>query len=413
MKGPKIGIYAGSGTSHSWLWFVDLFEKAGFWDLVFLDESAVQNTPLKGLDVLVVSGGDTFAVAQSLGEKGSRNIQAFVAQGGVYMGSCAGAYLPMFSSKKPLDRFNFVDVKITNLSKLFPKEELQACSACAAYGCDFVFHPVREAVSLKTTAFPGRETPRVFSAPLYGGPGMRAHDPAWVLAVYHEFTPKTRFFAPRKVAEKTLLGNGAIVRVPFQKGCFYLLGPHLEHPGFGRANQFIIEALVRETGGGQPETGSENRPPDFFLKEKIEGKAARELLLAIRRELSNSRIVTTSLEFMPVQWLIGQKTYDPLKIRVFLESMWKRLRLLEKPGVLILGPGLWERIFFSATRITLELRRIKQQVDENRESLNRAIHIFNLLHTLSISFFELYFATLSMGRNGFKDRDAFMERAEL
>ncbi|MBU0465841.1 MAG: hypothetical protein KKE12_19980, partial [Proteobacteria bacterium] len=63
MNYPKIGVYAGSGTSHSWLWFVDLFEKAGFYDLVFLDEFFVQNNDIKALDVLVVSGGDTFAVA--------------------------------------------------------------------------------------------------------------------------------------------------------------------------------------------------------------------------------------------------------------------------------------------------------------------------------------------------------------
>lgn len=410
MNDPKIGIYAGSGTSHSWLWFVDLFEKAGLCNLVFLDESSVQNISLTGLDVLVVSGGDTFAVAHSLGEKGGRNIKSFVAEGGVYMGSCAGAYLPMYSSKKPLDWFNFVDVKITNLSKLFPREALQTCSACAVYGYDFVFHPVREAVALKTTSFFDRDTPRVFSAPLYGGPGMNAHDPSWVLAVYQEFTPKTQFFAPRKVAEKTLLGQGAIVRVPFQKGCFYLLGPHLEHPGFGQANQFILDAVVRETAGVQPPPGSNNKPVDFFPRETITGKEAKELLLSIRRELSNSRIVTSSLEFLPVQWLIGQKVYDPLKIRVYLESMWKRLRLLEKARILVLGPGLWERITFAATQITLELRRVKQQIDENLESLNTAIHVFELLHVLSISFFDLYFATLSHGRNAFNDRDAVMDK---
>ncbi len=403
MKGPRIGIYAGSGTSHSWLWFVDLFEKAGWCNLVFLDELSVQNTCLNRLDVLVVSGGDTFAVAQSLGEKGGRNIKAFVEAGGVYMGSCAGAYLPMVSSKKPLDWFNFVDVKITNLSKLFPSEQLQTCSACAAYGYDFVFHPVREAVCLQTTSFYAGEPPRVFTAPLYGGPGMKAQEPSWVVAVYQEFTPETLFFAPRKVAEKSLLGQGAIVRVPFQKGCFYLLGPHLEHPGFGQANQFILDAVIQETAGVQSYPGSNNQPVDFSPLEKITGKEAKELLLTLRRELSNSRIVTSSLEFLPVQWLIGQKVYDPLKVRVYLESMWKRLRPLEKSRVLILGPGLWERITFAATRITLELRRVKQQIEGGLESLNTAIHIFNLLHTLSISFFDLYFATLSNGRDAFHD----------
>ncbi|MCP4022257.1 MAG: type 1 glutamine amidotransferase-like domain-containing protein, partial [Desulfobacteraceae bacterium] len=138
MNNPKIGIYAGSGTSHSWLWFVDLFEKARFYDLFFLDEISVQNNDIKALDVLIISGGDTFAVAKSLGEKGGRNIKTFVEKGGLYIGSCAGAYLPMKSSKKPLDLFNFVDVKITNLSKTLPIAEQESCKFFTSYGCDFV-----------------------------------------------------------------------------------------------------------------------------------------------------------------------------------------------------------------------------------------------------------------------------------
>ncbi|NOX33018.1 MAG: type 1 glutamine amidotransferase-like domain-containing protein [Deltaproteobacteria bacterium] len=399
MKYPKIGIYAGSGTSHSWLWFVDLFEKAGFCDFVFPNEVLVRNNDIKSLDVLVVSGGDTFAVAKSLGEKGGRNIRSFVEQGGIYIGSCAGAYLPMRSSKPPLDLFNFVDVKITNLSKLFPGAEIEICKSCAAYGYDFVFHPVREAVSLKTTCFFDKDRKIRFNAPLYGGPGMKAHDPSWVLAVYEGFTPKTSFFTSRKIAEKTLMGNGAIVRVPFKKGCFYLLGPHLEHPGFKQANRFIIDAVIRETGMAYDYIDLKTDKACFPAKEKLTGKKAKELILSIRRELSNSRIVAGSLEFLPVRWLIGQKVYEPQKIRVYLEAMWKRLKSLEKNKVLILGPGLYDRITHAAGRITIELRRIKQQIDGNRDSLKTAISIFDLLHILSISFFDLYFATLSNGIN--------------
>ncbi|MBU1697927.1 MAG: Type 1 glutamine amidotransferase-like domain-containing protein, partial [Proteobacteria bacterium] len=350
MNYPKIGVYAGSGTSHSWLWFVDLFEKAGFYDLVFLDEFFVQKNEIKNLDVLVVSGGDTFAVAQSLGEKSGRNIKSFVENGGVYIGSCAGAYLPMKSSKKPLDWFNFVDVKITNLSKLFPSSEIQTCKSCAAYGYDFVFHPVREAVTLKTTCFFDKDKSYEFTAPLYGGPGMKASDPSWVLAVYEGFTPKTAFFTTREIAEKTLVSNGAVVRVPFKEGCFYLLGPHLEHPKFKQANQFIIDAVIRETGMAHDPVESKNKKKSCTTKEKLSGKRAKELLLCIKRELSNSRIVAGSLEFLPVQWLIGQKVYEPQKVRVYLESMWKRLRALEKNKVLILEPGLYDRITHASSQ---------------------------------------------------------------
>jgi hypothetical protein len=389
----KIGIYAGSGTSHSWLWFADLFEKAGFYDLFFLDEVSVRNNDIKALDVLVVSGGDTFAVAQSLGKAGGEHIRSFVEGGGMYIGSCAGAYLPMNSSKKPLDLFNFVDVKITNLSKTFPVAQIKTCKFCTAYGCDFVFHPVREAVSVKTTSFFNNEKTITFDAPLYGGPGMKARDPSWVLAVYDGFTSKTAFLTTREIARKTLINQGAVLRIPFKSGVFYLLGPHLEHPKFKQANQFITDAICRETGATHQHHFASAKA-DYDAKVKLTGKEAKDLVQTMRRELSNSRIVAGSLEFLPIQWRIGQKTYEPQKIRVYLEALWKRLKFLEKK-TLCLDPGISERITTAAGRTTIELRRIKQQVDEKKESIETAIVIFDLLHILSISFFELYFSTLS------------------
>lgn len=399
MNSRQIGIYAGSGTSHSWLWFVDLFEKAGFNNLVFLDEFFVQDNKIKDLDVLVISGGDTFAVAHGLGKEGGKNIKAFVDHGGIYIGSCAGAYLPMKSSQEPLDQFNFVDVKITNLSKLFPSDEIQTCKSCAAYGHDFVFHPVREAMALDTTSFFDKNNTMSLNAPLYGGPGMKSCDPSWVLAVYKGFTSKTSFFTTRKIAEESLMGHGAVVRVPSNKGCFYLLGPHLEHPKFKQANQFIIDAVKKETGKTCGQAELKNNNTNLLVNEQVTGKQAKKLLLSIKRELSNSRIVAGSLEFSSIQWLIGQKIYQPQKIRVYLESMWKRLRVLEKNRVLLLQPGLYNRITKTATQITTELRSIKLQIDEKQDSLQTAKIIFDLLHILSIAFFDLYFATLSNGRH--------------
>lgn len=409
IESPKIGIYAGSGTSHSWLWFVDLFEKASFFNLIFLDEISVRKNLIKTLDVLVISGGDTFAVAENIGEKGARNIETFVKQGGIYIGSCAGAYLPMKSSKKPLDLFNFVDVKITNLSKTLPIAEIKSCKFCTDYGCDFIFHPVREAVGLKTTSFYDKAKPSVFEAPLYGGPGMDALDPSWVLAKYHEFSPKTSFLTSQEIAQKTLISHGAVVRVPFDLGCFYLLGPHLEHPGFKHANQFIIDAVIRETTQETDPAGSKDLQPNE-PGEKLTGKDAKQLLLSIRRELSNSRIVAGSLEFLPVQWVIGQKVYEPQKVRVYLEAMWKRLRLLEKNKELSLMAGQSDRIINTACRVTIELRRIKQQLDAKLDSLETAIIIFDLLHTMAISFFELYFTNLPNVTDKYKEKKKRKDR---
>ncbi|MCP4670991.1 MAG: hypothetical protein GY857_06770, partial [Desulfobacula sp.] len=66
--------------------------------------------------------------------------------------------------------------------------------------------------------------------------------------------------------------------------------------------------------------------------------------------------------------------------------------------VLLLKPGLYDKITKSVIQITTELRSIKLQIDDKKDSLQTAITIFDLLHILSIAFFDLYFATLSNGR---------------
>ena len=395
LRPPRIGIYAGKGASHSWLWFVDLFEKAGFWDLVFLDEQIIRKSDLSGLDVLVVSGGDTFAVAEALGAEGSARLLSFVRGGGTYMGSCAGAYLPMNSSKKPLDLFNFVDVKITNLTKILPEVPGDDFKYRTAYGCDYVFHPVREAVKLEAKSGPPFAGVPAFAAPLFGGPGMTHDNPENILAVYSAFTDKTAFFVPRETAENTLIGKAAVIRVPKDDGCFYLFGPHLEHPHYLEANAFVANAVLWETAG------SENGHHNSFRSDMahLTGKPAKELIRDLKRELSNARIAASGLEFVPVRWMIGKKAYDPVKIRVFLEAMWKRIAALEKSGCLLIAPDARGRLVDEARQAARLLRGMKNDIDDGMDTLEQATLLFQSLQKLSVFFFELYFAS--------KDRDVF------
>ena len=394
LRPPRIGIYAGKGASHSWLWFVDLFEKTGFWDLVFLDEQIVRKGDLSGIDALVVSGGDTFAVAEALGADGAERILSFVRGGGTYMGSCAGAYLPMNSSKKPLDLFNFVDVKITNLTKILPEVPSDDFRNRTAYGCGFVFHPVREAVRLKAKSGPHFAGVPDFAAPLFGGPGMTHGNPENILAVYSDFTDKTAFFVPRETAEKTLIGKAAVIRVPKDDGCFYLFGPHLEHPHYPEANSFVTNAVLWETAGSENCDHKCFRPDMTLLK----GKSAKKLVRDLKRELSNARIAASSLEFLPVRWTIGKKAYDPVKIRVFLEAMWKRIAPIEKSGRLLVAPDMPGRIADEAAQVAQLLRRIKNDIDCGMDTLEQATLLFQRLQKLSVAFFELFFAS--------KDRSA-------
>ena len=120
MAWPDVGVYVGAGTSHSWTWFADIFERNGIVTVKFFDEGHFTREWLNQIDVLLVSGGDTFAIAEGLGRNGAEQLEEFIASGGVYIGSCAGAYLPLKSSLPPLNQFNFVTSRITNLTRNLP-----------------------------------------------------------------------------------------------------------------------------------------------------------------------------------------------------------------------------------------------------------------------------------------------------
>ncbi len=146
---PEIGIYVGQGASHSWTWFADLFDREEYHSVNFFDDHDIAADALSGVDVFFVSGGDTFAIAQALGKIGADAIEKFVLCGGIYIGACAGAYLPLNSSLPPLNQFNFVAARIANLTKDLPEAVTNPEKFCTEYGCRYVYHPVREGLQLR------------------------------------------------------------------------------------------------------------------------------------------------------------------------------------------------------------------------------------------------------------------------
>jgi len=380
LRSARIGIYTGGGSSHSWLWFVDVFERLGLWDLCFLDEAAINEDALRSIDVLAVSGGDTFALAESLGRSGAEALRRFVCDGGLYIGSCAGAYLVMPSSKAPLNNFNLVNVKIANLAKSLPPSLKNHDKFFVQYGCSYVFHPVREEVRLRLESdalFQGEE---FVKAPLFGGPAMLPSEDGTVIASYHSFTEKTVFLTDEEICRNTLIEKAAIVRSKLGKGCLYLFGPHLEHPLYKDANLLVGRIIAAEKS--------------VQLNNNIQAASAPPPVRSskdLRRQISNARIVAGSMEFMPVKWLIGCKVYEPEKIRVFLEAMWRRLRRLERAHL-----SGWEldEVISKAARIVSVLRRMHTAIGEGRDATHLAAELFPLLRECTSSFFSLYFKTL-------------------
>ncbi len=110
-----IGIYAGEGASHSWTWFVTVMEGLGSRDYLFLEGEDLRRGDLSTLSAVLIGGGDVEGMARELGEEGARNLDAFVRAGGVYLGSCAGAYLVMREvDLPPYTPFALIDAGMAN-----------------------------------------------------------------------------------------------------------------------------------------------------------------------------------------------------------------------------------------------------------------------------------------------------------
>lgn len=386
---PRIGLYTGKGCSHSWLWFVDLFDRYGFYDLVLLDENQIRGGALRSMDCLAVSGGDTIAMAQGLGRKGAAELDVFLQRGGLYLGSCAGAYLPLNSSKEHLLHFNFVPARITNLTKEIPDSIRLPEKSLAPYGCSYIFHPVREDLELTANGCPPFAGTGSFTAPLYGGPGLIPGESSDVLARYSGFTKKTLFLVDPELAQETLIDKAAVIRNRQGSGVFYLFGPHFEHPYFPVANQLLTDCLYFELGYGNQRKKDSGEMPRYFLS----GDSSRFWLKGLKREISNARIVACGLETHWIQWLIGNKIYEPLKIRFFLEAVWKRLDLLA------LGPGLAlageeeKSLTDQSRQLTFFLRDLKNKIDAGEDTLFLAEKLFQELQLFTRRFLEIYLRT--------------------
>ena len=382
---PKIGIYNGPGASHSWLWFVEILDAMGFWNIEFLDDQKIKNDGLNSLQVLLVSGGDTFAIAESLGKEGAKKLKSFIDDGGIYIGSCAGAYLPLKSSLSPLNPFNFASVKISNLTKTLPEPVTLPEKFCTSYGCNYVFHPVREEVKISLTDFPSSNRNGELVVPIYGGPSFLPSEDAKTIASYTGFTKKTLFLTDQELAYDTLIGKSSVVSKKMGNGHLFLLGPHLEHPHYPEGNILIAEMIYQ----GMSEL-QDNGKVLMLSDENTKVKNFHTLLQKIKSEVSNSRIVALALERTPITWLIGQKVYEPVKIRMFLEIIWSRFTYIEQMNLNI-EEGTLLSLKRSFQKITQVLRDIKSETDRGHDTTDNASYLFTVIKNSCANFLSIYF----------------------
>ncbi len=410
---PRVAVYYGEGASHSWIWFADLLERLSLFDVNFVTHSDVLTGALDRAEVLLVGGGDTYAIAGALGEAGAAAIREFVEKGGFYHGSCAGAYLVLSGVDiAPFTPFDLVEGDMVNVMRDPPAPRCMAHKYLAPYGDDRVFHPVYGEVLLSVgPAAPGRyalQPPRLTGAPLFGGPVMAIPDESCRLADYAGTTERAAFPWPPEEVERLIEGRQAVALRVLGAGTVVASGPHLEHPLYPRANALIAGALKahlerrgdmpREHGDalrGRPVAGG-GRPG------RDTSRGVERALLEIRRQVSNARIVAFGLEQTAVTWRIGVKVWEPEKIRMFLECAWDRLPGLGDRCATCAEPPLaeLEELADRYASVTGLARTLKLEVESGRESGKEASVLLDGLKETTADFFSLCFGLRLAGQAG-------------
>lgn len=349
---PKIAIYTGKGSSYSWIWLAEIFDKFSIANIHFIN--SIEN--LDCYDILVLPGGDTFALAEGIGKEKLQQIKNAIENGLTYFGICAGAYLPLKSALTPLSWFNLVNAKISNISSNIDNFDK---NYIVPYGCSFVLHPIRDEVVVKIKD-------KELKVPLFGGPIIKECEDE-IIASYENFTDRTVFLTTKHLAEKIIIGKIAVIKKNYGNGRLYLFSPHFEHPNYDSANKFFIEKIYEAS----------------FTKHK-EPKIPKEenfcISKELKRELSNARLLANSLD--NINWKIGIKNWDAEKANYFLVSILKRIKNIKK---------IEEECLENAKKIVEILREIKKNTKEGKDTTILADEMLILLSKTASSFFNSYF----------------------
>jgi hypothetical protein len=228
---------------------------------------------------------------------------------------------------------------------------------------------------------------REMVAPLFGGPSMLPSEDIEPIATYQGFTKKTKFLVEEGLAEKTLIGNIAVAKKSMGKGHLYIFGPHFEHPDYPWCNLFLAELIRKNLNGRPPQVQKD------FSGNPVKGETLRNFLRDLKREVSNSRIAASGMNDFTISWLIGNKYYEPEKIQVFLEVLWKRLTYLESGGDVAVDLQDPDGMISRLKGITDILRKMKKEIDRGEVTNGLAEDLFPNLKKVTSDFLTIYFRT--------------------
>ena len=349
-------VYAGKGSSHSWTWLADLFERHGITDVQFADTKAFTEDLTDAAKTVVISGGDGYAIASAIGPHGFSHLSGFIHRGGRYVGICAGAYLPLHSSVHPFDDFNLSDTKIENIECDLRTVDDRSPRRSVRYGNCAVIHPIRGEVELETDQ-------AAFTASLYGGPVFSESTSEEVLARYRSFAHGTEFQIDRARADAMVLRKPAAVKIKHGHGELILFGPHFEHPRYPIANVHFMRFIGVQSAANYPPVNAPSGEPDGFLA----------------RSLADLKVAILGLENR--SFLVGNKLWDGGRFLELVSAMESRINTIHG--------SLADEVTHSLMRVRAEILKTKPEsllyADEGPERLVEATRVvvdnhFRVLH---------------------------------
>lgn len=297
-RNHNIVVYAGPGSSNSWIWLADFLEREGFLNTYFVSDPRM--IPDDGTDVIMIPGGDTFGIAEAFGRDGLRRMSRMIESGTGYVGICAGAYLPLRSSIPPLSEFNLIESRIANISSSLPDTIIDREKYSVKYGCSFIFHPARGPVTLTGDA--------EIVAPLYGGPSLMPSAKERTLLSFKGLTDETEVLVDRDVCTRTMIDRAACIMGAHGKGWVLCSAVHLEHPDYQGANGYFSQLLQSFPSG---RVGG------------ISGRHNKEDMADGRRIIADLRVLANAMDSR--SWKIGVKCWESEKLLFYIDAVRKRI----------------------------------------------------------------------------------------
>ncbi len=392
-----IGIYAGEGASHSWTWFISFLEARGSRGYRFLEGSDLREDRLEGLRAVLIGGGDVEAIARELGEKGARALEGFVGSGGLYFGSCAGAYLVMEGvDLPPYTPFRLIEAGIANYSPAPPPPLNLPHKYKVAYGRGFVFHPAYGPVwvEMQEGSFLGELG--TVAAALYGGPVIVPGKGCERLAVYRGPHAGCLPMVEERLLLRLLQNTCAAACGTYGRGRVYICGPHFECPYYPEGGR-VLERILQEENifsarerkqAARLREGRARRDREMRSTAPAAEPKAAGLLEEVRRELSNLRIAARWMESFQVRWKLGAKVWEPEKIIYYADFLWDRADALKECAAAEGAAEDLEELTEKAAGARLALRELRSRLERGEEGLSEAEDLFRRLRILTMRLLE-------------------------